>query len=141
MYGIHKKKARYQTGQSFIQITLGTTPVTGNPPITTTLMRPVTGDPDPTPMRRKGPVTAYSYIGAAAGFPFFIDPHMPGAGSHRPGNGVPNGMYRDIDLSRSLIGQRTCRDHYHYQKCQFYNFTFHMLVFKFIDWKVSNTKS
>ena len=78
-------------------------------------------------------MTTDSYIRTAAGFPFFIDPHVPGARSHRTGNGVPHGTNRYIDLCGSLIRQRTSRHHYHNQNGQFYNFTLLMLVFKFND--------
>jgi hypothetical protein len=69
----------------------------------------MTGDPNPTRMRRLGPVTADGYIGTAAGFPFFIDPHVPGTRRHRPWYGMPHGTNRNIDLSGSLIRNRTSR--------------------------------
>jgi hypothetical protein len=97
-------------------------------------------------MGRQRPVTTDSYIGAAAGLPFFIDPHVAAARSHGTVNRMPNGTNGYIDLSGSLIRNRTSRHHYHDQKCQLYNFTFthpgvclfkvfvnlwfHMLVFK-----------
>lgn len=52
-------------------------------------------------------MTAYGYIRTAAGFPFFIDPHVPGAGSHRTRYGMPYGTNGDIDLSGSLVRNRT----------------------------------
>jgi len=78
-------------------------------------------------------MTTDSYIRAAAGFPLFIDPYVAGARSHWTGDRVPHGTNRYINLSGSLIRNGTSRDHYHNQKGQFYNFTLHMLVFKFND--------
>jgi hypothetical protein len=102
--------------------------MTADPPIATVTMRPMARDPYPARMRRLGPTTAYSYISTVAGFPFFIDPDVPGAGSNRPGNRTPNGMNRYIHLGRCR--HRTCGYDQHRQKCQFYCFTLHMLVFK-----------
>ena len=144
--------------RAILRFQLGlTTPVAGDPVVATTLMCPVTRYPCPTRMRRQGPVTTDSHIMSSTGFPFFADPHVPGAGSHRTmSHRMPGRTYTNINLRRNLVRNRTCCDHDHNKKCQLYNFTFthlhffrgvrnycviHMLVFKFLSLKVSNTES
>lgn len=75
-------------------------------------------------------MTANGYVSAAAGFPLLIDPHMSGTRSNGTNDRMPYGPYRYINLSGSCIRDRTCSHHQNRQKCQFYKFTFHMLVFK-----------
>jgi hypothetical protein len=75
--------------------------MTGDPPVTPTLMLPMARDPDPTPIRRFGPMTANGYISAAAGFPLLVDPHMSRTRSNRTNYRMPYRPYRYIDLSRS----------------------------------------
>jgi hypothetical protein len=79
-------------------------------------------------------MTANGDIGAATAFPLLIDPNMPRARSHRAFNAMPGRPYAHIHLSRC----RHSAGAYHQKnkKCQFYNFTFHMLVFKYDDWTV-----
>ena len=79
-------------------------------------------------------MTTYSDISPVTRFPLLIDPHVPGARSHRTRNGMPCGSNGNINLSGSR--HSTGANHQNNQKCQFYNFTFHMLVFKYDYWIV-----
>ena len=79
-------------------------------------------------------MTADSHIMTTAILPLFIDPHVVPARSHRTRNGMPYGSNRYVHLSRSR--HRTGACHQKNQKCKLYNFTFHMLVFKYDDWTV-----
>ncbi len=70
-----------------------------DPVVTTAFVCPVTTNPYRTRIGTLSPVTANGYIGAAAVFPFFVDPYMPGTGSRWPmGNGMPYWPYRYINL-------------------------------------------
>jgi hypothetical protein len=73
-------------------------------------------------------VTTDSYISAATPNPVFIDPDVTGARSNRPCDRMPCGTNGYIDLGASL--DRSCTDDQHNEKCQFYHFRFHTLVFK-----------
>jgi len=75
--------------------------MTGNPPVTPTLMCPMAGDPDPTGMRRLGPMTTDGYIGAATRFPLLVDPHVSRTRSNGTNNRMPYRPYRYIDLRGS----------------------------------------
>src|ERR1700733_4819387 len=104
--------------------------MTGKPPVTPVSMGPVTRDPNPTRMRGEGPATADGDISTVAPFPVFVDPYVRRAGSDRAYHCMPFRSYGDIHLSRSRIGDRTCRNQQDRKECKPYNFTFHMLVFK-----------
>lgn len=105
--------------------------MTGIPAVTPATMIPMAWIPDPARMRGLGPIAADSYIGAVTPCPFLVDPDVTRARSNRSYDGMPNGTYRYIDLRGSGVGKGTYTDHQHCQKGQFYNFTLHMLVFKF----------
>jgi hypothetical protein len=92
----------------------------------------MTAIPDIPRLRRQRPVTAYSHVSAATPNPVFIDPYMPGAGGNRPCNRMPCGTNGYIDLGAGL--DRSCTDDQHNEKCQFYHFRFHKLVFKLKHW-------
>jgi len=79
-------------------------------------------------------VTAYGNVGAIAPSPVFVDPNVTRARGNRSYDGMPNGTYRYIDLRGNGVGEGPYTDHQHGHKGQFYNFTLHMLVFKFTDW-------
>jgi hypothetical protein len=106
--------------------------------MTPATMIPVTGIPDPARMRGLGPITADSHIGAVTPGPLLVDPDVSRTRSNRSHDGMPNGTNRYIDLSGNGVGDGTHTDHQHCQKGQFYNFTLHMLVFKFTDWTLNS---
>lgn len=104
-------------------------------------MFPMTGIPDPARMRGLGPVPTDGDISAVTPCPFFVDPDVARARSNRPYDRVPNGAYRYKDLCGNGVGERTHAECQGKQKGQFYNFTLHMLVFKFKDWTTNSIKS
>jgi hypothetical protein len=108
--------------------------MSGIPAVTSAAMIPMTGIPDPARMRGLCPVAADSDISAVTPCPFLVDPDVTRARSNRSYDGMPNGTYRYIDLRGNGVGIGTSADHQGKQKEQFYNFTLHMLVFKFTDW-------
>jgi hypothetical protein len=59
------------------------------------------GYPEPTPIRRLGPMTANGYISTAAGFPLLVDPNMSRTRSNGTNYRMPYRPYRYIDLSGS----------------------------------------
>ena len=77
-------------------------------------------------------MTANSYVGTASPNPVFVNPDVTGARSNRPCNRMPCGTNGYINLGASLNG--SCTDDQHNEKCQFYHFRFHKLVFKLKHW-------
>jgi hypothetical protein len=106
--------------------------MTGMPIVAPVAMGPMTGNPNPSRMRRLSPVTPDRYISPVPCFPLFVDPDVTRAGGNRSFDRMPDWANRDIDLSGSGVGEGTYTDHQHCHKGQFYNFTLHMLVFKFL---------
>lgn len=113
---------------------LAPSPMTGMPIMTPVPMRPMTRHPDPARMRWLCPVTANSNIRPVPCFPLFVDPDVTRARSDRPYHRMPNRTNRYINLSGSGVGERPCTHYHCEQKCQFYKFLLHMLVFKFTNW-------
>jgi hypothetical protein len=77
-------------------------------------------------------MTADSYVLATTPLPVFVNPDVTGARSNRPGDRMPGRANGYIDLGTSL--DRSCTDDQHNEKCQFYHFRFHKLVFKLKHW-------
>ena len=80
-------------------------------------------------------MAADGYIGAVPHLPVLTDPHVAGTWGNGSDDLMPCRMDRNINLLRgSGVGEGTHADHQDSEKCQFYNFFLHMLVFKFRDW-------
>jgi hypothetical protein len=75
-------------------------------------------------------MTANGYIRTTTGFPLLVDPHVSRTRSNGTYYRMPYRPHRYIDLRGSRVRNRTRSYHNDRQKCQFYKFTFHMLVFK-----------
>jgi len=81
-------------------------------------MYPAARDPDPSTMRGRYPMPAYSYVTAIPVFPVFVDPHVSGAGSDRTRYRSPVRADSNIYLRRCGRGGKRCADRHQYDDCQ-----------------------